>query len=642
MQKILLIVIFFSGIHLGLFSQNNADYYKVSTIPSELTIDADVVLRLQETLVQLEKIDRMTISERRIVTIMNEDGLRQLDPYIYFDDSRSISDVSAYVYDQGGNRIEKFRKGDFNERSAVSGSTLYSDSKILFLDYTPVQYPFTFELNYEVKTPNTAAIPTTYFINSFYQSVQESRVELHYPKEVFDPLYHLSKTDEHEIMVMQDQGYLSFTVKNIPAYRSEELAPSIYDFSPRVELTVDQFSFEGYQGQGTSWKELGLWFQQELLRGRQELPEATIKEVQDLVAHTDDIYEKARLIYEYVQSQTRYISVQVGIGGFQPIAAIEVDEVKYGDCKGLTNYTMALLRAVGVEAYYTHVQAGKSRVDFHDDFASLAQGNHVILAIPYQDELLWLDCTSQRLPFNFLGDFTDDRKVHVIRPDGGEILKTPKYGADDNRQITRGSYTIDTNGVMHAELVMTTTGLQYDDRYFLADKDAEQLHKYYKNYWDDLNNLQLKSICFENDKSEISFTETVSFSADNYVKPSGDDLFFSVNAFNRLDRVPSRYRSRKLPLWIETGFSDEDVVRISIPEGYRVEALPEPVRLEGKFGSYELDFEMVDDQQIDFKRKVFIKKGKYPKEDYGKYRAFRKKIALYDNLKLMLKPTTKT
>ena len=89
-----------------------------------------------------------------------------------------------------------------------------------------------------------------------------------------------------------------------------------------------------------------------------------------LISLTLILLEKAKIVYRYVQDNTRYISVQVGIGGIQPIAAIEVDELKYGDCKGLTNYTQALLDIAGVESFYTIVQAGKEIVDFDSDFAS--------------------------------------------------------------------------------------------------------------------------------------------------------------------------------------------------------------------------------------------------------------------------------
>ena len=157
-----------------------------------------------------------------------------------------------------------------------------------------------------------------------------------------------------------------------------------------------------------------------------------------------DPIEKAKIVYAFMQNKTRYISVQVGIGGWEPIAANKVDAVGYGDCKGLTNYTKALLDAVGVTSYYTVVFA-QDRRDIDKEFASL-QGNHVILNIPNKGKDVWLECTSQTTPFGFLGDFTDDRNVLVITPEGGIIKRTPKYINKDNLQTINADITLKENG----------------------------------------------------------------------------------------------------------------------------------------------------------------------------------------------------
>ena len=49
-----------------------------------------------------------------------------------------------------------------------------------------------------------------------------------------------------------------------------------------------------------------------------------------------DTREKIRVLYRYLQQNHRYISVQVGIGGMQPISASAVYTNGYGDCKGLS------------------------------------------------------------------------------------------------------------------------------------------------------------------------------------------------------------------------------------------------------------------------------------------------------------------
>ena len=64
---------------------------------------------------------------------------------------------------------------------------------------------------------------------------------------------------------------------------------------------------------------------------------ATITKVKELVKDLKTVEEKAKKVYEFVQNKTRYIGVQIDIGGWSPITADRVDISGYGDCKGLTN-----------------------------------------------------------------------------------------------------------------------------------------------------------------------------------------------------------------------------------------------------------------------------------------------------------------
>src|SRR5690606_25778826 len=111
------------------------------------------------------------------------------------------------------------------------------------------------------------------------------------------------------------------------------------------------------------------------------------------------------------------------------------------------------------------VQAGRTKIDLQEDFPTLAQGNHVILGIPRPEGYHWLDCTSQVHPFGYVGDFTDDRKVLVVTPGGGEIVATKAYLNEENYIRTEADLKVLRDLSMEGELVLESGGVAYNDRF---------------------------------------------------------------------------------------------------------------------------------------------------------------------------------
>src|SRR5690606_2244609 len=429
---------------------------------------------------------------------------------------------------------------------------------------------------------------------------------------------------------------IQYVVSNIPALKYEEYAPSITKFTPYVKFALSKFHLEGVNGNASSWAELGNWINRDLLAKTDELPESTKQTVRDLVKDVTDPIEKSRIIYQYVQNKTRYVSIQLGIGGWKPMLAKDVDRLGYGDCKALTNYTKALLDAVGIPSYYSIIHNSQTKRDMTQDFVSM-QGNHVILAIPNEDnDLYWLECTSQTIPFNFIGGSNDDRLVLSINDTESTLRRTQVYETDKNSQSTLAQYSIDQRGNIEGSMDITTEGIQYGSRFYLERYSIDQVNKHYKKYFSYINNLELKQVNFTHDTESLSFTESISLKADNYTDISGERMIFVVNAFNQYRNIPQRYRKRNNPFEISRGFSDYDEFIINLPDGYNIEAIPDNVEIESKFGSYKAEFSLVDNHKIIYKRTLISHEGFYPKEDYESFRSFREQISRNDNAKVVI------
>ncbi|TDQ22735.1 DUF3857 domain-containing protein [Tenacibaculum caenipelagi] len=603
-------------------------------IPLELTENANAVVRLNELVITVEAVDQLTIKQKRIVTVLNKLGKTHINAYKHYDGDTKITKLSAIVYDAFGNKIKKYSKNDFQDVSAIDGGTLYSDSRVKFLEHTPTAYPYTIVFETEEKNSSTGFIPKWLPIEDYNLAIEKNVYILNNPQNI--PFRKKEKNFESfAIKNSSTNSSLNYTLTNQQAIKEEYYTLSFEELTPNLAVSLNSFSLKRVKGDAHDWKEFGLWMYNSLIKGRNELSPATVTKVKSLVKDVNDPIEKAKIIYKYVQSKTRYISIQIDIGGWQPIAADKVDEVNYGDCKGLTNYTKALLDVAGVKSYHTLVYANdKKNID--NNFTSL-QGNHMILNIPNNGNDLWLECTSQIIPFGFLGDFTDDRDVLVITPEGGIIKKTPAYINEDNLQLSKATIELLSNGNINASFERKSYGTQYVNKYFIDYYTPEELIKHYKTTtWSYNNNLEVENIKHINDKEKIEFTENLDIKIEKFATVRDSSYLFKLNVFNRVTGIPKKYRNRQHPLVIQRGYTDKDEFIFKIPQGYTLTNLPERKNIINKFGTYSLNFEKIDDTSFKYTREFSLKKGIHPKEDYKAYRKFRKTVSKYDNLRTEL------
>lgn len=614
----------------GLHAQENL---LAASIPAELKENANAVIRSEQIDITISSRKSMNIARTRTVTVFNEGGLRFIDASEYFDGSSKIKSISAVIYNAFGKEIKKVKEKDFSQRSVSEGSII-TDNKIIYLDYTPVQYPFTVVFTSEKQTSTTAFIPLWSPVEGNYASTEYSGITINYEPELgfkYKP-YNFTGT---VLGKEESAGRLSLHCEKVLAIKEEDYSPSFQKTVPHVLFGLEKFNLEGVEGEASTWNDFSIWMYNNLLTGTDELPDETVAKIKSLTGNETDALKKAKIVYEYVQSKTRYISIQLGIGGWKPMKAKDVDRLGYGDCKALTNYTRALLNAVGVEAYYTVVYGDRSKRDIREDFVSM-QGNHVILAIPHKDNFVWLECTSQSLPFNFQGDFTDDRMVLVVKPDGGQVVRTHIYDVKANSQVSTGAYSITPDGGITGSISIVSKGIQYDNKYILESKSATDLNKFYKSGFSNINNLVIKKTGLFNNKDGQEFKEEISIEAESYCTKNGNRFMVPINAFNQSSHIPQRYRDRKNPFEITRGFYDTDEITIQLPEGFTIEAKPETVTITDKFGEYKAEYVMVDDTTMLYKRTLLINNGQYESADYEKYRQFREKIARNDNAKMVL------
>ncbi|SDS09762.1 DUF3857 domain-containing protein [Gramella sp. MAR_2010_147] len=635
-----LLIVCFLGVSSILYSQEN---YSVSDIDLKMLLDANAVVRKNATHLEINDVDDVVITTERVVTVLNESGERFIDAYENYDDGVSILDQEAIIYSAKGEEIKKIRKRDFKERSNFQNFVLFSDNRISYLDYTPRSYPYTVAYTSKVRRESSVFLPDWWPLEGYKVSVEKSTYKL-FNNAKIPVRFSERNLDSLDVVSSTSNLELEYSANNITAISYEPLSPSFESFAPKVLVALEEYELEGIRGKSTDWESFGKWQYDNLVAGKAILPDAIVSKISTLTQSAETTEEKARIIYNYVQNNTRYIAVMLGIGGWTPYPASEVDRLGYGDCKGLSNYTKALLASQGIESDYTVVFGSKERRDIDPDFTKM-QGNHIILSIPQENkEDIWLECTSQDTPFNYLGDFADNRFVLKLKPEGGEIVKTKRYSADENLQTANTLIVLNEDGGFEAEVKRSSYGVPYGDIYLIENQPEKEQKRYYREKFSYLQNIDFEEINFSNDKRKIEFIENLEFNGDNFCRKAGNRLLLPLNFIKQFHLNLDEDQNRKNSVQISRGKSYRDTTRFKIPVNYTVEALPKSQFLKTEFGELEFNIDQKEEKgsaYIVVDQYLKIEEGEWAPGKFEEFRTFLQNIYNIRNQKAVIVSSSK-
>jgi len=611
--------------------------YDVRTISAELSQNAHAVVRLDEQVFTLESHKSARLRVHRAVTVLNQQGEDLAQFYLHYDPQIKVKELAYTVYDARGKVIKKVKSKEIEDRSMLNASSLYDDNRIKYYQYHTTQYPYTLEYEYEIAYKGLFYYPHWSPVGSERVAVEQANFTLIAPAAMTFRHKSFHLPDQPKVTTNEEVKHYQWEIRQYAAVESEAYGPRFTETTPSLLLAPDDFEYEGYAGNMSTWSSFGQWIQR-LNEDRDQLPDKTRAEVQAMVQGLTDQRERVRKIYEYMQARTRYVSIQLGIGGYQPISAATVDETGYGDCKALSNYMKALLKAAGVSSHYTLVKAGRHAAPVYADFPS-TQFNHVILCVPVAGDTIWLECTDQTAPFGYLGYFTSDRNVLLVTEEGGKIVSTPSYPAKQNQQLRKAVVHLSEKGDGEAQIATCYSGLQYSHvRSIIHLPQTQQEQVIYQKT--DIPNFTLESYHYSVQQNEQpTIEEKLSLGLKSYAQLSSKRWFLTPNLLNRMDGIPPTTEDRRSEVQISYGYTDVDTIVYHLPENIYPEYLPEDIFIETAFGQYAATF-TVDQDQLVYVRKLQTKKGVFPAEKYAELVSFYEEIIRADQVKIVLAKTT--
>jgi transglutaminase-like putative cysteine protease len=601
-------------------------------IPDSLKKNADAVYLFHHTNYTRTSKSDLKEEVHFALTILSDRGDAFAEFILGYDKFSTLSGIECIIYNAAGEKVRKVKTSEIRDYSAYDGFSLFSENRLKQFKALNPTYPYTIELTYETSYKGFMSVATWYPISGFNEAIKEATVTMSFPVQY--PIHFKEKNTEKVKRTETVNGNtksLCWKTEGLKAIENEKFSPNLADQLASVSFSPKEFSFDNSDGTFTDWKSLGQW-NYGLLETDYLLSEKTKGELAQLKAKYTTKQELVKQVYKYMQSKTRYVSIQLGIGGVKPFSPQLVDEVGYGDCKALSYYTKALLNEVGIPSCYTIIGVNSRKIEF-DDFPNINQMNHAILCVPLETDTVWLECTSQTAPFNHLFHGTTNRKALLVTAEGGKMVTTMQ--PEENRQKNSAKVKVNAKGEIVCNMTTVSTGLFYDDDFGklqLSDKELrEELLKE-----SPLSDITLLSAKVGQQEEVPELVVDKSFSTRNFVTKSGNRLFVEISPFMNLSRMVAQKTERRNPVYLEDQSVYEDQILLQLPEGYTLEFCPEGKTIESEFGSYQSKI-AVENGQVVFHRTFRLFKATHPKEKYAAFIAFVNAAADADKCKVIMK-----
>lgn len=620
-----------SSTNKGLFESSSFEQEPVSSI---LSLDAHSVVRNSETKVEVKSESEAYLTVKKATTIFKKENKDAASLVLSFSPLREIEYIKANLINKHGEIIRSFDESDAIEFAAYDGFSFFSDSRIKALDFNYSTFPYTVEVEYKLKYNGVLFLPTWY-PQIPGQGVQKASLEvIDYTKGV---RYH-TKNIEGEPVVKDTLGTLNlrWELEFLTAKEREVYGPPVQEILPTVVLAPSKFEIENTSGNASNWKDFGKWYYS-LGDGTRKLSSEAIREVEDVIADLKTETEKIKALYNYLQDKTRYVSIQLGIGGWKPFSAEYVFENEYGDCKALTNYMQAILEHIGVKANPVLIRRGVSEPSIISEFSS-NQFNHVLLRVELENgEIMWLECTSKYFSPGHIGSGNEDRDALMISEQGGEIIRTPESLPFENVSSSVSEIEINESGNVIMNTTQTNTGvLQESLQYSLLPISDVAKVEWLERRISASKFTVLKADFsgIENNDSKVSYSYVLDFK--NYTTTSSSRIFVPLETMTSWSFNPDEVSNRKQEVWLPYVFTERDKSVYILPKNYEIEAIPDEAKFQNEFANYSINYVVNEDGNLLLERELVINRKKLPPELYEDFRDFFKNVSKSDNTQLVL------
>ena len=570
-----------------------------TTLPS-YEPETNAVVLLDDVEVRVLNPSEYVEHYRRVVKILRPEGRDEAELAVHLRGNEKLHFIHCWSFDRSGREFE-LKDKDFVERGSYSGWELYNDIRYRTGTCPGGDPGSVIAFEFEVQRHE--------WVNEFEWGFQES-IPVHESHVVLA----LPTGWEYKAQwangtpiepAKTSDGSWEWVMRELPAIQHEPMRPATWALSLRMGLV---FFSQGTTGSNAgSWEALGRWYTQLTSDRRNPSPELSQK-AHELTAGKADFDAKARALASFLQTDVRYVAIEIGIGGYQPHPAADIFRARYGDCKDKATLLSTMLHEVGIESEYVLINTHRGLTS--PDLSS-PHFNHAILAIAvpanapadrYQSlvttksgkKYLIFDPTDPYTPLGSLRGDLQDTYALLMSGNTGELIHTPLGQPEANELLRTGRFSLTSDGSISGEIVESHGGDHaYHQRSMLVhanqqqrtERIEERLSRSLKGFT--LENTEVRQL----DQTDKNLEIAMKLSDPGYAQIRGPLMLLRPRVMGEKS-FPIERKPRHFPFQFEDASRETDVYEFELPKEYAVDDVPGPVDVDMGFAAYHSKIEV--------------------------------------------------
>lgn len=386
----------------------------------------------------------------------------------------------------------------------------------------------------------------------------------------------------------------TYTAENVPPMSNEGYVDNIANYRSFVkhELSSTHFPGDSEKKYATDWNAVAKSIYSDLNFGKElAATDYFATDVNEILKGKTQRSEIISTLLDHVKNKMTW-NEEYGYLTKKGLKKAYTDNT--GNVAEINLMLVSMLRYAGLNANPILIS---TRDNGHVTFVNRDQFNYVIVGVEAQNGVVYLDATSKNATPNILPirDLNGTGRLIKENLTTTEVDLTPAINSKESALVMA---KIEGDGTVTGQV--KTQYFDYNAYWYRENNLKQSKESYTEKLENKFGNAQISGLEITSNDFNQPVVESFAFTSKDLCDVIGGKIYISPMLFYTLSENPFKQENRSYPVDFVFPHQDKYLITITIPEGYTVESIPQPVLLtvRDNIGSFKFNIAVNQANQI--------------------------------------------